>query len=362
MKYKSVSIWLGWLLALLLAACEGEAPGEAQKAQLIFKMGLPPALEVETRATASLADIPIEDVWVVQYNAGTNGFLNKKCFTGEWKLDSQKGLLEINTSEAEFSLITSRFYVIVNAGSTFLENFTGTEAELKKKTVDAPDITGELGLLTSGPIKYTPTGNGNVVVITSLTRAYAKVSVEWKDTDKQGEIKITGMDVYNLPNKMAFYTRGGGNLDGTYPEGTDITTDSKAAPADGTGQTYCFYMPENLRGMGTASSFADKGLKKYGPGGTLDNCTYVVLKGTYSYKDYLSDGTNASGSSATIDVEYHIYLGGNLIKDYNIQRGYWYQVVLNFSGANTGDIRVRITDGKVTVFEQVKEITHKLEI
>ena len=71
MKYKSVSIWLGWLLALLLAACEGEAPGEAQKAQLIFKMGLPPALEVETRATASLADIPIEDVWVVQYNAGT---------------------------------------------------------------------------------------------------------------------------------------------------------------------------------------------------------------------------------------------------------------------------------------------------
>ncbi|MCD8094507.1 MAG: DUF4906 domain-containing protein, partial [Bacteroides sp.] len=194
-----------------------------------------------------------------------------------------------------------------------------------------------------------------------LNRAYAKVSVTWNNTGT-GTLAITGMDVYNLPNKMALYTRGGGSLSSTYPtQDADITAGPTAVVtgnmASGAPQT--FWMPENLRGMGTAPSFAEKGLKKYGPtkesdgSNSLKNCTYIVLKGTYAY----TKDSNAN----TIAVEYHIYLGSNLKTDYNIQRGYHYQLTLNLSGANTGDVRVRITDGRVVVFDKVEEIEYNIE-
>lgn len=366
MKYKtgSSSIWWTWLLALLSVACDGDTGAMTEKAQIIFRMELPPALEVSTRVTTppSLGGISTENVWVVQYNANNNNFIKAVAFTGEGTLDLNGNVLKINTAGAEFSQVISRFYVIVNAGTGFLDGFTGTEDELKAKTVSVSGITGELKLLTAGPIDYTPTSDGKVVVVAALNRAYAKISVKWQDTDDRGNFTISAMEVHNLPQKMALYTRGGGALNSNYPAGTDINTDTPSATGSmNSGTFYDFYMPENLRGMGTASSFADKGLKRYGPNGSLNYCTYIVLKGTYTYQKYLSDGTTPSGSAAPIDVEYHIYLGTNLIKDYNVQRGYWYQLTLNLSGANTGDVRVRITDGKTAVFDKVEEIKHTIK-
>ncbi|MCD8092093.1 MAG: DUF4906 domain-containing protein, partial [Bacteroides sp.] len=192
-----------------------------------------------------------------------------------------------------------------------------------------------------------------------LNRAYAKVSVTWNNTGT-GTFAITGMDVYNLPSKMALYTRGGGNLSSTYPTLDAHITAGPTAVATGmsSGIEYYFYMPENLRGMGTAPSFAEKGLAKYGPtkeedgSNSLKHCSYLVLKGTYKYDN---------SSSNSIAVEYHIYLGSNLQTDYNIQRGYHYKLTLKLSGANTGDMRVRITDGRVVVFDKVEKIEHNIE-
>lgn len=233
MRHKIINTWLACLLLLLAAtACEGDAGGVGEKTQFVFKLELPPALEVTTRAeTPSLDGISIEDVWVVQYNAtgntGDDGkFLNAACFTSGGTLDLKDKILTVDTQSAEFSQVSSRFYVIVNAGSTFLDNFKNSETSDKSEkalqamqvslTNIADNIKAELKLMTAGPLDYTPGNDKKVVLTAPLNRAYAKVSVTWNNTGT-GTFAITGMDVYNLPNKMALYTRGDGNLSSTYP-------------------------------------------------------------------------------------------------------------------------------------------------
>lgn len=383
MRHKIINTWLACLLVLLaITACDGDAGGVGEKAQFVFKLELPPALEVTTRAETttnpSLDGITIENVWVVQYNAtgGTDdgNFLKAACFTSGGTLSLEGKILTVDTQGADFSSVSSRFYVIVNAGSNFLDNFikegntdkseTALQAMQVSLTNIADNIKAELKLMAAGPLDYTPGSDGKVVLTAPLNRAYAKVSVKWvKNIDAPGTFDITGMDIYNLPSKMALYTRGGGSLSSTYPTlDADITAGPTAvATTMSSGTDYYFWMPENLRGMGTAPSFAEKGLKKYGPtkesdgSSSLKNCTYLVLKGTYKYDNMAADVNN------TIAVEYHIYLGTNLKTDYNIQRGFFYQLTLKLSGANTGDVRVRITDGRVVVFDKVEKIEHEIE-
>ena len=86
-----------------------------------------------------------------------------------------------------------------------------------------------------------------------------------------------------------------------------------------------------------------------GDGGSLDGCTRLVLEAAYTYP----------GAINSIAVEYCIYLGGNLMNDYNVQRGYEYNLNVQISGANSGDVRVTITNGNVVVFDEVETINKK---
>ena len=60
-------------------------------------------------------------------------------------------------------------------------------------------------------------------------------------------------------------------------------------------------------------------------------------------------------------MEYCIYLGGNLMNDNNVQRGYEYNLNVQISGANSGDVRVTITNGNVVVFDEVETINKKVD-
>lgn len=362
LRKKNLKYGLMCLLALLLAGC-GDETSETVSATtgITFQLMLPGSLEVDTRASSIVGTVTVEDVWVVQYNATENSFLNSMKFDGGDGIPGlNNNILTFSTSEASFSQLESRFYVIVNAGANFLDGFSGSEDELKAKKVAIPsnDLTG-LKLLTSGPITYTPSNDGKVKVVAPLFRAYAQVTVIWNDGDSKGTFAINQMTIRNYPNHMALYARGGGALGTNYPIAADINATAPAtigSMTSGKGKT--FLIPENMRGMGTAPSFADKGLAKYGPGGSLAGCTNILLEGTYQYEKYLADGT---GLSDPIDVAYCIYLGTNLSTDYNIQRNYDYTVTLNLSGANSGDVRVQITDGKVVVFDKVDKIEHNIE-
>lgn len=335
----------------LLCSCTGD---EGKSDGIVFRLQLPPSLEVQSRNSV-LGGITISDVWVVQFDAATKSLIKCRNFSGA-AIGDTKNNQTIEVATSDFSKISSNFYIIANAGADYLASFNGTETDLKALTKEITTaLQYDLNMLTSEARPYQPTGD-KVVLVAPLKRTYAKVSLQWNaPAEVKPLVTITSVNVVNLPNKMAVYSRGGGALSTPYPAaaaGNFTLTETPATSAALPSATQCvFYMGENLRGMGTGTAFAEKNLPAKGPGGNLDYCTYVVLKGEYKY----------SSASAPIKVDYKIYLGGNLMNDYNIQRGMHYDMTLYINGANSADVRVTITDGNVVVFDKVVEISNTVE-
>lgn len=367
--YIRLSLLFCGVFTLLLGGCSAESPLLPEDVALTFQLSLPGSLEVTTRAEPDkkLDEIIINNVWVVQYNANTGAddgtFIMAKMFAND-AIGYRENNQTIKVTTSEFSNYQSRFYIIVNAGDTFLDAFKQettsdrSESALQKLTMNiTAGATDEPTLLTCGPLEYKP-DKSQVVLVAPLQRAFARIKIAWKKTtDFEGKITMDEVKVMNLPEYMALYSRGGGSLATNYPETADINTDfttiGTTALKEGEGRI--FYMGENLRGTGTGSSFSDKGLEAKGPGGTLAGCTCLVLVGNYEYPNLTTD------NPGKVKVEYRIYLGGNLMKDYNIQRGYEYQLTVNISGINSADVRVTITDGAVVVFDKVETITKEVD-
>ena len=102
---------------------------------------------------------------------------------------------------------------------------------------------------------------------------------------------------------------------------------------------------------GEVALLVQEGYKVYNPDGKLTGCTYLTLKGTYKYSSSHANG---------IKVEYRFYLGDNLTNNYNIQRDHHYDLTINIKGANSADLRVKITDGNVAVFDDVDTIENEV--
>lgn len=344
---------------------------ETEKDDFVINLQIPQSLEITTRG-GSLNDITISNVWVLQYSQNDDRLLKMGEFKGDQISNTTtNGTLKVTTSD--FVKENSRFYVIANTGDDF---FTAsetaiTEDDLKKKTKAISDYTSEPTFVTAGPVSLTNDSitkyGGKAVIVAPLERAFARIVVQWAaSSDLNGSIEIKKVEVVNLPKNMAAYSRGGGSLSSTYPvvSSTEMETNSvvikdftSTSNKWEAGQKQKFFMPENLRGMGTASTFSEKNKKEKGPGGKLDGCTYILMTGTYKYRVYSPDGSTYTYSSP-IDVQYKIYLGGNLTNDYNIQRGYSYELTVNISGANSADIRVTILNGNVAIFDDVQSITN----
>lgn len=295
-------------------------------------------------------------------------------------------LIELNTEDANFSNVASRFYIIANGGESLFtteEIETGssiegggttgtlTEATLKSKTVDFTFSmeenklqTTQPTLPTSGPIEYTPEEN-KIVVVSRMFRAFSKHSITVNYTGKTGVFTPTSVTVNNIPKAMALFEAGG--TDNTYYPSTekigeegslfDTSNRNYSFSWNSTSKTtnaMVFFMPENLRGAGTATGQKEKGVEGKGPGlnGSLTGCTFLTIEGKYKYE---------SGQFGEVGVKYRFYLGGNFTDDYNIYRDYHYNMTVNISGANSADLRVTITNGNVAVFDKVEEISNTVE-
>lgn len=344
----------GWLLLCVFSSCETEEARQPETEGLRICLRLPEALTVETKAAGDkiLDGITIGDVWVLQYAADST--FKHKQYISNIKAAAANQTITLETSG--FSNEDSRFYVIANAGNTnSTSSFSGTETELQAlfRATDNGWSQSEYNLVSAGPVVYkarTGTSSDQAVIVAPLQRAFARVQVAWKGSDA---VEINRVKVTNLPKKMAFYARGGRPAGIAYPDIGDIMTDTKTVSSQSLTQnsTLTFYMPGNLRGMGTGTKFTDKNVEANGPGGTLNGCTYLELEGTYTYP----------GSSGQIGVKYRIYLGGNLVNDYNIRRGYSYAVTFNISGANSADVRVTVTDDNVVVFDDVETVDNTVD-
>lgn len=389
------------MLALLLGglwltACESDRIDipEENTSGFRFMLSLPDEMTVETKAdgegdagSVSLGSsdpVEIKDAWILQYKTDntlfyeylSSGFTKK---TGVVELTTKKTFLQEN----------SRFYIIINGGEGLFPDtyYTGegankvlsiTEDNLKAITVsmlDAsskPQMTSYPDLLTAGPINYTPpatTETGSkVVFVSSLTRPYAKFSLQVDlvpptSSSTTPSFDISDVIVSNVPKSMALYAKGGA-ASGNYPDQSSIYVDLTSSSPDislssitvPTTSPLSFYMAENHRGIGSATSAKDKNIASNGPGGSLVGCTSLTLKGTYRY-----DGTKKADDTYVQDgitVEYKFYLGDNMINDYNIQRNYHYNISIKIAGPNSADYRVKITNGNVAVFDDVTTITN----
>lgn len=354
-----VSVWL-------FTACDASLPvtDDASHDELIIRLALPDPLEVTTKAEGDMfEELPVNDVWVLQYAKETNVLLKAGKYSGKNIESESQGVIRVKTSG--FMGVDSYFYVIANGGNDFLaqsDTLVGdgktpiTVANLKKKTKELSNNTATPTFATADSIVITSADienqGGKAILVAPLQRAFARVNVKWGKTDTfKGELVIEEVKVCNVPKVMAAYVRGGGAISDKYPEIRDANINDAITITTGgnleAGSTLKFYMPENLRGMGTGRTLAEKNMPEKGPGGSLGGCTFILMSGEYKYP--LAGG----GYSSPIKVQYKIYLGGNLTNDYNIQRGYSYDLKVNISGANSADVRVTITDGGVVVFDDV---------
>lgn len=351
--------------------------------QLNLQLGLPATAEVITRATT--AEIEVNDVWVVQYIAGNlNGATEeerkskmiKKNYSSDnisWQADKGRYIVSDAAGDAAVFLNqNSEFYVIANANTG-----TAIHAGLQALTEDSPlsdfktltkeiinvtdiDVTTEPKLLVAGPVAFSQkagSNNTSATFVAPLQRAYSRVTISWNfvsDVFAGASFTATSLTVRNLPKNMSFFERGGVES-GAYPLLIDLLKDELTLydRKDPAVKAATFYIGENLRGIGTATTAVEKNRSTNGPLSadgimrSLDGCTYITLSGTYKYD---------SSHLAEVGVKYCFYLGGNLINDYNVQRGYDYKLKITVSGVNSSDLRVSITDGNVVYFDQVTEI------
>lgn len=392
--------WIGlaMVISFLLTSCEEEGSlnfPEENASGFKFVMSLYGSMNLDTKATPPQLGtddkVEVKDIWILQYGkleGGTEGLLAFVYFTENInQAENSSGgtydnIVTVTSENETFRYVESRFYVIVNGGADVFGNkktttaegkteLSLTEDELKAITVplttasSVPSIV-QPGLLVAGPIAYTPTATTEnkvegttekVIFIGSLTRAYAKVSVMVNlSENNKGAFSITNALVKNLPKSMALYTKAGGT--GNYPAANDIyetevsigsITVGKEGTMQGTGVS--FYMAENYRGKGSATSATEKNTQANGPSGDLTGCTCLILRGTYKY-----DSTHPNG----IEVEYRFYLGDDMISDYNIQRNYHYDLTINIAGPNSADYRVKITNGNVAVFDDADNVENEV--
>lgn len=384
------------LSLLLLAACtEKELPpdGEANRLALSLRMELPRQLSVSaTRAGNPSRDgIEITKVRVLQFDkeAGTETYTARKTYSevehptdvAEWFTLTDAGLVVINTGRLDADKFwdrNSNFYVMANAKD---ELYSAAGSDICG-TVLEPDLSGayfsfpvtdaiaatEPGILTYGPMGYVHKGGLNptpVAIFARLKRAYAKVTVNY--TTGTG-ITITGVRIENVPTRIYPFpaagntvTEGFGNIE-TGITLVEVAPDSGSSGSTTSSYTFSFFMPENLRGNGTATNEQGKNLPANGPttdtsnNRSLDYCTCIVLAGTYDYYP------GSAPPADPISVEYRFYPGSDMIRNYDIERGKHYTLTLNLKGANSADARVTITDGNVFTVADPDDVTHDDDI
>lgn len=383
---------LSFALFTCFSACESDTitelsakrAGDCDKMGLMLGLSIPASLEIiTTRANTTIA---INDVWVVQYIAATSEGTSGQMFIHNYSgtaiatdADATTGLIGVTTGNTDFRNTDSRFYIIVNAGQehsglkalkeAITDESTGTTSktpiDLTSLLVDiTTEATAEPELLTVGPIEFkerTEGGSGanmSAAIVAHLQRAYAKVSVCYKVNPvdyPDGTFTATSVKVNNLPLQMAFYERAGAE-NGAYPilsTGTMKNIEFSGDLVPAVGSDLVFYIAENLRGLGIATTAQGKNQGTNGPLAAADNvrslegCTSVTLSGKYKY------GSSYTGE---IGVEYRFFLGGNLVNNYNVERGKAYKLDITIGGVNSADVRVTVTDGNVSVFDHVTVI------
>lgn len=324
-----------------------------------------------------MGDTNIYNVWILQFKKDGTELL-KAVFADRNSITAVPGsssttydqlLIQLMKDDMRFKNETSEFYIIVNAedmnateviAKLFVKeggiptSLSVTELMAKTKSIIYSSDGSPTGtnILSSGPTNYTKDPSSSeadmrLVVLSRMYRAFAKVTVTVNSSVASGNFKLIDTKpviMSNVPKVTRLY-----DDDSTYPTiSSPLSTNfyTEEIPVSGISlgdKEGVFYMAENIRGTGLATTAQEKNKKDMGPGtgGSLEGCTYLLVRGQYQYP------LGGGAYSSPIDVEYKFYLGGDLVTDYNIYRDYHYKLTVNIAGPNSADLRVTITNGNV---------------
>lgn len=385
------------LLCLLFSACSNENPvlpssGNGEECVFQFMLRVPGTIDVETKGGETkaeanpplkLGETPVHNVWILQFSEDGENLL-KAVFADKSNIQAVSSvdnvydqlLIQLTKEGMLFKNEKSKFYIIVNG-----EDATATESTAKlfvtgggiPSNLSVTDLMGKTkeityatdgaatgaNVLTSGPTIYTPDPTNTapdvkLVVLSRMYRAFAKVTVSVNSLVNPAKglfklISTSPVTISGVPKRTRLYDDGA-----SYPTtvDSDFYSDISISGIILGEKEGIFYMAENIRGTGLATTAQEKNIAAKGPDGSLDGCTYLLVKGQYQYC------LGESKYSSPIDVEYKFYLGGDLVTDYNIYRDYHYIMTVNIAGPNSADLRVKITNGNVAVFDDADTITN----
>lgn len=314
---------------------EGPAPADGT---VMAEVTLTPEFmqQIDVRSVTTGADENIvKDVWVLQFNSTGTALLQDPQYITS--LSGSGGSYKLST---RFVLQTSRVHFIANTHNNTLFTPTNARTEAKAESatvatvVSEADLASANGILMSGSWRGKPDPMFGISGSVSLARAIAKVTFNLSAALPAGHtFTLKSIKVKKVPKVVQYFRS---NPSATpHPVATKVAWFDNYASATydealtATAKTLWWYLPENMRGTGTATNQKDK-TAATAPSDQGDYCTYIEVSGEYS-------------SGNLYDVIYRIFLGEDNTKDYNLKRNTHYTVTAKIKGINAIDTRITAT-------------------
>lgn len=355
--FHAIFIFAGVLTALALVSCTKEPEpvlpnGGVTGKTIMATFNL--TCEFEQQITVKTADgsedsPKIRDFTVIQMAPDGSRLLQLPMF-------SMIGISQVGDDYlVKFSMPDEACKIVFVANAINLTPFSkltleSTEADVMAATIaigSESDLTmNKTGyVVMSGVWSGTPNASEGITGKVSISRAIAKVRLNLDANLPVGDaFVLNSVQVKQVPSVLGLYRPEEKLGDYPYPSlpaarmfdypaqtFTDVSFTGGSASAK---QTFVWNLPENARGIGSASDPKNK-TGETAPSGQQDFCTYVEISGVYTWINGASDEEQGDYTTS-----YRLYLGGNNTDDYNLLRNRLYTVNVTLRGRNTADMRI----------------------
>lgn len=382
------------LVCLLFAGCKDDEFGERVKeglpVSLTFRMSVPKATEVKTRASDEV-ETNVEKLGLIFYRyEGSKGQViqipaDQIEKTGQSTSTHYYYTIKLSASDMAEAGITSGTYANLIALANWDKGFcTVTWNDLKDLTLDElkaycvlktnnqTDLT-ETALLLSGEygsVTLKPSDEGGTTLENfQLKRLTAKITFNFNNGEG-ANFTPTEYEIYNYSRSSTLLERSGWTLNngsaddtkGTNPgslpymgKDDEAAFASSTSPIQITGSSIMFYMLENVQtaknSIPTTDSWAMREKRASETDRTFANApdkgTYIVVRGTYSGVRSSTNSTQVTGN-----VTYTIHLGdfsseSGGLDNYTVRRNTKYTYDVTVTGVNS-----IIVEAESTTFNQ----------
>ena len=337
---------MGFLVIGMFGSCSkdpqesGAVTGEqsGSTVRVAFDLSQEFMQSITVKADDAVDENLVTDVWVLQLTSSGAQAQSPQYIN---KVDAAGSDYRVTV---DLRSVAGQVWFIANThdASAFNGSFSLTKMQtIYRKVVSESDLTTKGSIPMQGIWKGTP-GAGGVPDRVGLKRSLCRVTLNLSGQLPAGDTFILQtISVKQVPAAL-FYAHNDDQI-AQYPypdlvtgslgtvdfvQSVNISYDQNPSAV----QSFTWLLPENARGIGTATLPTEK-TGDTGPSGQAKYTTYLELVG-----DYTPSG------KATSRTSYMIYLGADNTTDYNLLRGHAYTVNTVIKGVNSSDNRIDLID------------------